>query len=106
MGRVSDLLEDQDETQLLTSHLDDAAIKEVEAVLAKHNARMIKVEHPKSNLEDLFLRTVKLSIERPGHRDVREQTPAGARPTTGTSDNGAKAGTAARGPQAKEKAES
>lgn len=104
MGRVSDLLEDQDETQFLTSRLDDAAIKEVEAVLAKHNARMIKVEHPKSNLEDLFLRTVKLSIERPGHRDVREQTPAGTRPAAGTSDNGAKAGTAARSPQAKEKA--
>jgi len=33
MGRVEDLLQDQDETQLLTSRLDDSVIAEVKAVL-------------------------------------------------------------------------
>ncbi|MBL8851486.1 MAG: ABC transporter ATP-binding protein [Planctomycetaceae bacterium] len=68
MGGVKDLLESQDETQLLTSTLNDEAIKEVEAVLKKHGAQLKQVAHPTSTLEELFLRTVKESQERPGRR--------------------------------------
>src|SRR5438445_2311963 len=35
-GKVQDLLKDQGVTQIKSSHLDEAAIKEVEAVLARH----------------------------------------------------------------------
>lgn len=75
MGRVDDLLKEQGETQLLTSRLDDEAVKEVEAVLAKHSQKLLKVDHPTNSLEDLFLKTVHESQERPGHRFIPETAP-------------------------------
>jgi len=75
MGRVEELLKEQGETQILTSKLGDDVIKEVEAVLDKHNAKLVKVDHPTNNLEDLFLKTVHESRERPGHRYVPEDEP-------------------------------
>src|SRR5947207_3522440 len=45
-GRVQDLLKDQGVTQIKTSKLADAALKEVEAVLARHGARLLVVDHP------------------------------------------------------------
>lgn len=70
MGRVDELLKAQDETQILSSRLSDAAIKEVQEVLKKHGADVKKVDQPTANLEDLFLKTVQESRERPGHRNV------------------------------------
>jgi ABC-2 type transport system ATP-binding protein len=67
-GGVKDLLESHDETQLLTSTLGQDAIREVEEVLKKHGATLKQVAHPTSTLEELFLRTVKESQERPGRR--------------------------------------
>jgi ABC-2 type transport system ATP-binding protein len=72
MGRVDELLKAQDETQILSSKLSDAAVKEVQEVLKKHGANVLKVDHPTANLEDLFLKTVQESRERPGHRNVVE----------------------------------
>jgi len=74
MGRVDQLLKEQDETQLLTSRLNDAAIDEIKQVLARHNAELLNVDHPTANLEDLFLRTVHESQERPGHRIVTDDS--------------------------------
>jgi ABC-2 type transport system ATP-binding protein len=37
-------------------------------VLKKHGAQLKNVAHPTSTLEELFLRTVKESQERPGRR--------------------------------------
>ena len=68
MGRVDELLQEQDETEILTSRLDDNVIKEVEEVLARHNAKIERVSRPTASLEDLFLRTVHESRERPGIR--------------------------------------
>jgi ABC-2 type transport system ATP-binding protein len=77
LGRVDELLKEQDETQILSSRLSPAAIQEVEAVLKKHGATLDKVDHPTANLEDLFLRTVQESRERPGRRfTVEEPAPA------------------------------
>ena len=72
MGRVDELLKAQDETQILSSKLSDAAVKEVQEVLKKHGANVLKVDQPTANLEDLFLKTVQESRERPGHRNVTE----------------------------------
>jgi len=72
MGRVDELLKAQNETQILSSKLSDAAIREVEAVLKKHGADVLKVDQPTANLEDLFLKTVQESRDRPGHRTVKE----------------------------------
>lgn len=70
MGRVDDLLKEQDETQILTSRLSDEAIKEIEQVVAKHNGQVGTVDHPTATLESLFLKTVQESKERPGQRFV------------------------------------
>ena len=68
MGEVGELLKSQGETQLLTSQLSPEAIKEVEAVLSRHNAKLLKTDHPTNSLEDLFLKTVQESEARPGQR--------------------------------------
>ncbi|MFG0332753.1 MAG: ABC transporter ATP-binding protein, partial [Maioricimonas sp. JB049] len=78
LGGVHELLEARDETELLTSSLSEEAIKDVEAVLQKHGASLQRVAHPKSTLEELFLRTVKESKERPGRRFTPEEKPAAA----------------------------
>lgn len=70
LGRVDDLLKEQNETQFITSKLSNAAVDEVKAVLAKHNAELQSVGQPTNSLEDLFLKTVQRSIERPGQRFV------------------------------------
>lgn len=67
-GKVNELLKDQGVTQLKTSKLPEPAIKEVEAVLAKHGASLLEVDHPTTNLEDLFVKTVRDSAARPGQR--------------------------------------
>jgi ABC-2 type transport system ATP-binding protein len=74
LGRVDELLKSRDETQILTSKLSDDAINEVRAVLQKHGASLNQVDHPTSNLEDLFLKTVQESVERPGHRVIMDDT--------------------------------
>ncbi|MCH9793348.1 MAG: ABC transporter ATP-binding protein, partial [Planctomycetes bacterium] len=70
MGRVEDLLKEQDETQIQTSRLSDEAIKEIEQVVAKHNGKVGTIDHPTATLESLFLKTVQESKERPGQRFV------------------------------------
>ncbi len=74
LGRVDDLLKEQNETQLLTTKLSPQAITEIEVVLAKHNAKLIEHGHPTNSLEDLFLKTVQKSQERPGQRYVPTST--------------------------------
>ena len=78
LGRVEDLLKEQGRTQLMTSRLDEAAITEVRQVLEKHGASVETVDHPTSTLEELFLKTVQESRDRPGRRFVPEDAPADA----------------------------
>jgi len=68
MGSVEELLISQGETQLLTTELNDSTIEEIKEVLARHKAELKSVDHPKATLEDIFLKTVHESIERPGRR--------------------------------------
>ena len=70
LGRVDDLLKEQHETELLTSKLSPEAVADIEAVLSKHNAKLLRHGHPTNSLEDLFLKTVQKSQERPGQRYV------------------------------------
>ncbi|MCA8984663.1 MAG: ABC transporter ATP-binding protein [Planctomycetaceae bacterium] len=73
MGRVDDLLKSKDQEQLLTSPLSPEAHKEIEAVLKKHNAQLLSADRPTTTLEELFLKTVQISQERPGQRYVAEE---------------------------------
>ncbi len=75
IGGVQDLLESKEETQLVASQLSNGALQEVEEVLKRHGATLKKVAHPTSTLEELFLRTVKESKERPGRRYAPGERP-------------------------------
>lgn len=79
LGRVDELLKSQNQTQVLSSQLTPAAVAEIEAVLRKHNATY-QVDHPTASLEELFLRTVQESKERPGRRLVTDES---AQPAVG-----------------------
>lgn len=75
LGTVDQLLESQGETQFRTTSVPPEAVKEIEAVLARHGAQLENVSHPKRTLEDLFLDTVSASAARPGQRFI-ETPPA------------------------------
>ncbi|MCA9089147.1 MAG: ABC transporter ATP-binding protein [Planctomycetaceae bacterium] len=77
IGNVQDLIQSRDETQLLTTPLNADALQEVEAVLKKHGAQLKSTSYPTTTLEELFLRTVQESEQRPGRRFE-----PGERPTT------------------------
>lgn len=78
LGRVDELLEMRNETQIRTSSLSDAAMAEIRSVLEKHNIRDAQFSRPKADLEELFLRTVRESGERPGRRFSPEEVAASA----------------------------
>jgi ABC-2 type transport system ATP-binding protein len=75
LGTVDQLLQSQGETELRTTALPPAALQEVEAVLARHGAKLEAVSHPKRTLEDLFLTTVSTSAARPGQRFLDGSVP-------------------------------
>ena len=54
----------------------DAAMAEIREVVERHGASVETIDHPTSTLEELFLRTVEESRERPGRRFVPEDAPA------------------------------
>lgn len=70
LGKVQDLLQDQGVTQIRTSRLPENVLQEVQAVLAKHGAQDVKIDHPTTNLEDFFVKVVRESAARPGQRYV------------------------------------
>jgi len=69
-SRVQDLLKDQGVTQIKASKLPPEAMKEVEAVLAKHGSKVMEVDSPTATLEELFIKTVRESAARPGQRYI------------------------------------
>lgn len=73
LGRVDELLKERNISQMQTSSMNDACLEEVKAVLAKHNVEFQKVDHPTNSLEELFLKTVERSQQRPGQRYVPDK---------------------------------
>jgi len=72
MGRVDELLKAQDETQIRSSKLSEAAVKDIEEVSKKHGANLLNIDQPTANLGRFVPKTVQESRERPGHRNVIE----------------------------------
>ncbi len=68
LGRVDDLLKLEDETEIRAKGLTDEAKQEIESVIQRHQGSLISMGHPTTTLEDLFLRIVQESEERPGKR--------------------------------------
>ncbi len=76
LGRVDELLELRNEMQIRTTNLSDEAMADVRKVLEKHNVKDVEFSRPKADLEQLFLRTVRESGERPGRRFSTEEVAA------------------------------
>src|SRR5512135_3543392 len=70
IGKVSDLLTVQDVTQIKTRDLPEAALEQIRAVITRHGAELLAVDHPTTTLEELFLRIVRESDLHPGRRRV------------------------------------
>lgn len=76
LGRVDELLEKPNEMEIRTSSLSEEVQAEIRQVLAKHNIQDAQFSSPKADLEELFLRTVRESGERPGRRFTAEEIAA------------------------------
>ena len=76
LGDVDELLELREETEIRTGNLPDAAIDEIKEVLSKHGMDNSQIQKPRADLEELFLRTVRESGERPGRRFTAEEMAA------------------------------
>ncbi len=79
LGRVDELLEMSNETQMRSSSLSDAAMADIKKVLEKHNIQNAQFTTPRADLEELFLRTIRESGERPGRRFSAEEISASAK---------------------------
>ena len=69
-GSVDKLIEDQQKVMVQASGLQmsDALEKDLKAVIERHGGKVVEYGHPKSTLEDLFLRIIEESKARPGRR--------------------------------------
>jgi ABC-2 type transport system ATP-binding protein len=70
LGKVDRLVEDQKRVEVRASGLEltDAVKDDLAKVFAKHGGRLETFGHPTTTLEDLFLRIVQESKDRPGRR--------------------------------------
>lgn len=67
LGRVDNLLQVSEETQIRAKGLNKEAEDEIKQIIAKHGGELLGVENPRTTLEELFLSIVRDSEERPGH---------------------------------------
>ena len=72
LGRVDSLLKVRDMTEMRTTMLDEATQAEVRAVIERHGGNVLSIDHPTTTLEDLFLKIVRESEQRPGRRAAGE----------------------------------
>lgn len=68
LGRVDSLLTVRDVTQIRATGLSAAAQQEIRDVIARHGGQLASLENPRTTLEELFLKIVRESEERPGRR--------------------------------------
>ena len=70
LGQVSTLVEDAARLEIRAKKVKESAElkSDLEAVFRKHGGEMESVGHPSSTLEELFLREVEESKQRPGRR--------------------------------------
>lgn len=68
LGRVSDLVQVSDRTEICTSTLSDATMQKVREVIEASGATVQAMGHPTTTLEDLFLKIIRESDAHPGRR--------------------------------------
>jgi hypothetical protein len=79
VGRVSELLERRDITQITTGELDEETIRRIREIVAKAGRDVIAVDHPTDRLEEMFLRVV-------GQAQRERLQTSGAESTVGVSE--------------------
>jgi ABC-2 type transport system ATP-binding protein len=79
LGAVDRLVEDQKRLEVRATgvELSDALKHDLEAVIQKHGGQLQHFGHPTTTLEDLFLRIVEESKQRPGRRYLPPTEPTG-----------------------------
>ena len=85
VGRLSELLERTDTTDLQFRGLPEAARAEVEAEVRRRGGEVLAVSHPRHTLEEFFLETIgaKQPLDKARGREAVER-PAGQRPSAGS----------------------
>lgn len=73
LGRVDSLLKVRDETEIRARGLSEEARQEISAVISRHQATLLEMDHPTTTLEELFLSIVRDSEARPGRRGQEEK---------------------------------
>ncbi|MDG2382651.1 MAG: ABC transporter ATP-binding protein [Pirellulaceae bacterium] len=73
LGRVDNLLQVRDVTQIRAQGLSDEAKKEIRDVIERHGAKVLGIENPTTTLEELFLSIVRESEARPGRRATQSK---------------------------------
>ncbi len=68
LGRVEDLLKMHDVTQIRASGLNKDARREIKELVERHNGTLLSIGNPTTTLEELFLKIIRESEARPGHR--------------------------------------
>lgn len=72
LGRVDSLITVKDMTQVRAEGLTKEAEDEIRAVIEKHGGKLVAMENPTTTLEELFLKIVRDSEEKPGRRSTQE----------------------------------
>jgi ABC-2 type transport system ATP-binding protein len=68
LDNVQSLIQKKDENQIITGQLPDVALTEIKSILDKHNVTLHSSGQPSTTLEELFLKIVEESRQRPGIR--------------------------------------
>ncbi len=68
LGRVDDLLQVSDQTEIRATGLSEDAHKKIEKIIEEDNSKLVFSGHPTTTLEDLFLNIIAESESRPGRR--------------------------------------
>ncbi len=76
LGKVDDLLQVSDETEIRVKDLNDDARNELMEVIGRHGGKVVSIDNPRTTLEQLFLNIVRESEQRPGRRATPETTSA------------------------------
>jgi ABC-2 type transport system ATP-binding protein len=79
-GRVDELLQVRDRTEIQVAGLSPAARQEILEVIARDRAELVSVGNPTTSLEELFLRIIRESEAHPGRRVQTTVPPAAAVP--------------------------
>ena len=73
LGRVDSLLTVRDVTQIRARNLSEPAKAAIREIISREGGELLEIDNPTSTLEELFLKIVRESEERPGRRAVERE---------------------------------